>query len=294
MATDRSDGHLVVLAVEDAPEAAAFLVAALEREGMTVLVAPNGAKAIAIAKRVTPDVILMDAMMPGMDGFETTQLIKGNSLLADIPVIFMTGLSETEHIVRAFAAGGVDYVTKPIKPQELIARIGVHNQNAKISRGAKQALDTTGRFLFAVDAAGELLWATPQARQLLALDDPEGPAILSVPPAMLRGGGARTLRADLTVAVVGQSGPDEYLLRVTRESMEEDIANLQRNLRLTAREAEVVLWLARGKANRDIAEILALSPRTVNKHLEVVFRKLGVENRSAATAVAVRHLSGDA
>ncbi|WP_370638481.1 PleD family two-component system response regulator [Aurantimonas sp. VKM B-3413] len=161
----RTEGRLVVLAVEDSPEAAAFLVQALEREGFTVLVAPDGSRAVSIAERVTLDVILVDAVMPGRDGFETTQWIKANERLSDIPVIFMTGLSETEHIVRAFAAGGVDYVTKPIKPEELVARIGVHNQIAKASRGAKQALDTAGRYLFAVDGTGQLLWATPQARR---------------------------------------------------------------------------------------------------------------------------------
>jgi DNA-binding CsgD family transcriptional regulator len=66
---------------------------------------------------------------------------------------------------------------------------------------------------------------------------------------------------------------------------------LKRKLMLTQREAEVVLWIARGKANRDIAEILSLSPRTVNKHLEQIFSKLGVENRTAAAAIAVRALS---
>ncbi|TFF27567.1 response regulator transcription factor [Jiella endophytica] len=293
MAPKPADARLVVLAVEDSPEAAAFLVEALEREGMTVLVAPDGSRAVSIAERVTPDVILMDAIMPGKDGFETTEWIKANEKLADIPIIFMTGLSETEHIVRAFAAGGVDYVTKPIKPEELVARIGVHNQIAKASRGAKQALDTAGRYLFAVDGAGALLWATPQARQLLALDDPRALKLLPVPAEMLRAGGSKMLASGLTVTVVGQPDESEFLIRITRESMEEDIASLQRSLHLTAREAEVVLWLAKGKANRDIADILALSPRTVNKHLEVIFRKLGVENRAAATAIAVRHLSGN-
>ncbi|ORE98421.1 DNA-binding response regulator [Aurantimonas sp. 22II-16-19i] len=291
MEPERPDGRLVVLAVEDSPEAAAFIVAALEAEGMTVLVATDSARALSIIERVTPDVILMDAMMPGTDGFETSRRIKASGNFADIPIIFMTGLSETEHIVRAFAVGGVDYVTKPIRPEELVARIGVHSQNARMSRSARLALETTGRYLFATDGAGELLWATRQARQLLAEEAGAREAALAIPAGRLRIGATLPLSKDLSLTVVGRLGSKEFLLRITRDGMADDIETLQRQLQITAREAEVLLWLARGKPNRDIAEILKLSPRTVNKHLEVVFRKLGVENRAAATAIAVRQLS---
>ena len=290
-AQDQAKGRLVVLAVEDSPEAAAFIVAALEAENMTVLVATDSARALSIIERVTPDVILMDAMMPGTDGFETSRLIKASGNFADIPIIFMTGLSETEHIVRAFAVGGVDYVTKPIRPEELVARIGVHSQNARMSRSAKLALETTGRYLFATDGAGKLLWATSQARQLLADDGAARDAALAIPAERLGSGASFALSKDLSLTVVGRLGASEFLLRITRDNSVEDIGTLQRGLSITAREAEVLLWLARGKPNRDIAEILMLSPRTVNKHLETVFRKLGVENRAAATAIAVRQLS---
>ena len=81
---------------------------------MTVLVAREGDHALSIVEKVTPDVILMDAVMPGTDGFETCRRLKQNRALAHVPVIFMTGLSDTEHIVEGLEAGGVDYVTKPI------------------------------------------------------------------------------------------------------------------------------------------------------------------------------------
>ncbi|MFC7610259.1 response regulator transcription factor [Teichococcus aestuarii] len=82
------------------------------------------------------------------------------------------------------------------------------------------------------------------------------------------------------------------LLRVTATDPRAEETRLRERLGLTAREAEVLLWLARGKSNRDIAEILVMSPRTVNKHLETVFTKLGVENRASAAALAVRVLGG--
>jgi DNA-binding CsgD family transcriptional regulator len=95
----------------------------------------------------------------------------------------------------------------------------------------------------------------------------------------------------LRLSFVGQIGPDEILLQLIEGEVGTEAELLKRKLTLTQREAEVVLWIARGKANRDIGEILGLSPRTVNKHLEQIFAKLGVENRTAAAAIAVRALS---
>src|SRR6202012_2633635 len=106
--------------------------------------------------------------MPGLDGFETCRRLKGEKQLSHLPVIFMTGLSETEHVVQGLAAGGVDYVTKPIVVDELLARIRVHLTNARVAHGTRVALDATGRFLLATDGEGRLLWCTPKAKQLLA------------------------------------------------------------------------------------------------------------------------------
>jgi DNA-binding CsgD family transcriptional regulator len=87
---------------------------------------------------------------------------------------------------------------------------------------------------------------------------------------------------------IGQIGPDEYLLRLLEGEIDDDRILLKQKLTVTQREAEVLLWIARGKSNRDIAEILDLSPRTVNKHLEQIYAKLGVENRASAAALALR------
>jgi hypothetical protein len=80
----------------------------------------------------------------------------------------MTGLAETEHIVRGLEAGGVDYVTKPIVIEEMLARIRVHLANARMTQSAQTALDVSGRFLMAVSRQGKIMWATPQAQKLLS------------------------------------------------------------------------------------------------------------------------------
>ena len=157
----------IALVVDDSADSLRLLTDALDSAGMTVMVALDGASALRIIEQVTPDVILLDAVMPGTDGFETCRRIKKISSVAHVPVIFMTGLTETEDLVRGLEVGGVDYVTKPIVVDEMIARIRVHLANARLAQSARAALDVAGRYLFAVDRQGGLLWSTPQAQRLL-------------------------------------------------------------------------------------------------------------------------------
>ncbi|BCJ90581.1 DNA-binding response regulator [Terrihabitans soli] len=295
----------IVLIVEDSVDNLGMLTQALEESGMTVLIAIDGDAALALVGEITPDIILMDAMMPGKDGFETTRLLKRSDSLSHVPVVFMTGLSETEHIVKGLEAGGVDYVTKPVAPDELVARIRVHLANARATQGARMALDASGRHLLAVNASGELLWATPQARRLLADRMTGVPDHLILPLAVrawvskIPGTNAspspvtvETGPRKLQISFLARTGPDQFMLRLTEEDPESAQSALRDKLSLTNREAEVLLWLARGKSNKDIAEILGLSPRTVNKHLEQIYSKLGVENRASATAIATQAWSG--
>ncbi|MBL7405911.1 response regulator, partial [Escherichia coli] len=90
----------IVLVIDDSPDTLSFLTEAIERSGATVLVAVGGDLALTLVDEITPDVILLDAVMPGLDGFETCRRLKAKPQLAGVPVIFMTGLSETEHIVK--------------------------------------------------------------------------------------------------------------------------------------------------------------------------------------------------
>jgi DNA-binding response OmpR family regulator/DNA-binding CsgD family transcriptional regulator len=295
-----------VLVVDDTPETLGFLTDTLDHAGFTVLIATDGESALALVEQITPDLVLMDAVMPGLDGFETCRRLKGEKLLSHLPVIFMTGLSETEHVVQGLAAGGVDYVTKPIVIDELLARIRVHLANARIAHGSRAALDAAGRFLVATDANGRLLWCTPKAKQLLSelfpANGDEGAGCLPTNVVRqltgLRQGGLAGARSIIEVdgrkmelAFLSSTGPDELLFRLTETSTVPDEQLLQQLLALTARESQVLLWISRGKSNREIGEILDISPRTVNKHLEQVFVKLGVENRAAAAARAVRSLT---
>ncbi len=292
----------VALVVDDSPETLRLLTDALDGAGMTVMVALDGAAAMRIVDQITPDIILLDAIMPGVDGFETCRRLKRDAGLSNVPVIFMTGLAETEHIVRGLEAGGVDYVTKPIVIEEMLARIRVHLANARMTQSARAALDVSGRFLLAVSRQGKIIWATPQAQKLLS-DNLAGDANdeLTLPQPMLEWleqvqknkAGPKTLsmasfpkNEELRLQYMGKLGPNEFLLRLAKDSTAKVPAEFSSELGLTTREGEVLSWLSKGKTNRDIAQILGLSPRTVDKHLEQIYAKLGVENRTAAAAIA--------
>lgn len=298
---DAASPRDIVLLVDDSPEALGFLTEALEQSGFSVLIATSGQSAIGIVDRITPDLILMDAVMPGMDGFETCRRLKTHAAIAQVPVIFMTGLTETEHVVNALDSGGVDYLTKPINIDELRARIRVHLSNARSAQSARVALDAAGRHLLAVRGSGDLHWSTPQATRLIAeaagredgvdlaarrladwLADRDRPGFARETSISL----LPDASAPLQFGYLGAIGADEFLIRVTALRNREGDVVLREHFGLTAREAEVLLWIAKGKANKDIGDILGLSSRTVNKHLEQIYVKLGVENRASAAVKA--------
>lgn len=292
----------VALVVDDSPETLRLLTDALDGAGMTVMVALDGASAMRIVDQITPDIVLLDAVMPGMDGFETCKRLKRDAGLANVPIIFMTGLAETENIVRGLEAGGVDYVAKPIVVEEMLARIRVHLANARMTQSARAALDVSGRYLLAVNAQGQILWATPQAQKLLSaalgagadddfvLPEPVPQWLEQVQTGKAGAKAALVAVPDaeqLRFQYMGKLAPNEFLLRLAKDSGADTPAEFSSELGLTTREGEVLSWLSKGKTNRDIAQILGLSPRTVDKHLEQIYSKLGVENRTAAAAIAV-------
>lgn len=289
--------HYTVLVVDDAPDSLSLISDTLEQVGINTLVALDGKQALAIAKNIRPDLILLDAIMPNMDGFETCSKLKLISNLNSVPVMFMTGLSDTESIVKGLSAGGVDYLTKPVNPDELIARMKVHLSNAALAENAYHALDKLGQSVILVDDQANVLWATPDTHALITrinwgtnqskvqhwlTQDPNANNRLPLP---IENNEFAELR------FIEKRQQQGRLLRIVINSESDKLETLRKGLNVTKRESEVLFWLANGKSNKEIAEILGMSVRTVNKHLEQVFPKLGVENRTAAAGMAIRLLN---
>ncbi|MFW2374886.1 MAG: response regulator [Gammaproteobacteria bacterium] len=293
---------ITVLVVDDSPESLGMINMALDRAGIAVLIALNGQQAMNVLDQITPDVILLDAVMPVMDGFECAYEIRKKLPLA--PIIFMTGLSEVEHLVKAFDAGGNDYIVKPIHPEELLVRIRQHTNSTRMLIEAQKTLDSMRQHVFSIDKSGRVLWATPEAQallnQYLQQEDYENVNLDDrlnrwLPNGQIGHDLALPLKQQnfvLTVHYYKQTEEDEYLLKIQSPNVEIDPTILEQSLSITSREAEVLLWLAHGKTNREIAEILEMSPRTVNKHLEQMYPKVGADNRTAAASIAIQTILG--
>jgi DNA-binding NarL/FixJ family response regulator len=292
-----------VLVVDDSPDSLSLINDILAKEGVTTLVALEGSQAITIAEQIKPDIILLDALMPKMNGFETCIRLKQNRMLRHIPVVFMTGLKDSENILKGLNAGGVDYITKPVNPDELIARIETHVSNAQMTSSAHLALDSIGHNLFAINQDGELLWATPQTHDFLS-NIPNSDDWLSEDLLPYVAGIAKQGKIEGSMFKIDHVGGACELCLVTRHNNNDCTfrinyyfkklsgeERLKSKLNLTARESEVLYWLSNGKTNKEIAIILNIGSRTVNKHLEQVFAKLSVENRTTAAGIAIRTLA---
>ncbi|MEO0923178.1 MAG: DNA-binding response regulator [Pseudomonadota bacterium] len=289
----------IALVVDDNPDTLGMVSAALESEGMTVLVARDGHSAIQLTGRVQPDVILMDAIMPELDGFETCRRLKSGQNPTTAPIVFMTGLTDPEHVVKGLRSGGVDYITKPVAVEEMIARVTTHILNARALTSARNAVGVIASSVLAFDKAGALVWSTEKAQRTLDTNtfDIVAPRVqkwllgcIDQPVSDVE---QCVLSETHALQFIGVSAAQDILIKLIQRRSECNEDVLQRAFGLTVREAEVLFWLTLGKTNRDISAILSLSARTVNKHLEQVFQKMGVDNRTSAAVLADRHLNSN-
>ena len=115
-----------ILVVDDQPANLETLTAILTEHGHRVRPAANGHSAVKAAQESPPDLILLDILMPNVDGYEVCEQLKADERTRDIPIVFISGLGDTQEKVKAFAAGGVDYVTKPFHVEEVLARVETH------------------------------------------------------------------------------------------------------------------------------------------------------------------------
>jgi CheY-like chemotaxis protein/DNA-binding CsgD family transcriptional regulator len=314
-----------VMVVDDVPANVDVVLGFLYEAGYRVLVADSGFRGIEQLELEAPDLILLDLMMPGMDGIEACRQIKTRDAWKHIPIIMMTAADELSKKLAAFEAGAVDFLTKPIQPEEVLARVQTHLQirelqaqleqmnrslvqkNQELAEEIELRLDAEKQLETSLDQAllisnrqGDVLFATRQAQILLD-------TFFSVAP-------KHHLPEELQTWL---AGPDNQKpLSVThRKRGEIEIdhfalstsGNLSlmrmehRNggkgpkallaLGLTAREAEVLYWISEGKTNPEIAIILDSSMNTGKKHANNLFAKIGVETRTAAARAALNVLN---
>ena len=308
-----------VLVVDDVPANADVVLNHLTAAGFRVLYAGSGARALKQLEHSIPDLILLDIKMPGLDGIETCRLIKQRSEWRNVPIIFITGADELSQKLAAFEAGGVDFVTKPILPEEVEARVRTHlrirelqseleQKNQALSEEIELRLDAEKQLEARLDQPfviasydGGIHFSTRQASILLqaffpsislaklpetvlcwlASTDRQRPLLIHNPQ-----------KGDLQVDHLASSDSRGLaLLRLEQRNSCWGPKALQ-TLGLTPREAEVLYWITEGKTNPEISTILDTTLHTVKKHNNKLFAKLGVETRMAAARLAMSVLTG--
>lgn len=302
----------IVMIVDDTPDNLALLSDTLSEAGYRVLVATDGLSALEQIAFLKPDIILLDVMMPGIDGFETCSRLKLNPETEHIPVLFMTALSELDDLLRGFDEGAVDYLVKPIRPPEVLARVDVQLTQLRNLRRAENALNNSPYSALAIDTAGNITWLTPggtvwldefRQKHLLSGESEVGSPLpkslldwvklyselTAKPPGAFFE--SQRLGIDFSAKITPCQNTGEYLLVLEKHSGEWDLESVKTSLGLTFREAEILMWISPGKTNKEVGIILGSSPRTINKHLEHSFEKLGVVTRAAAVSMVLQRTS---
>lgn len=308
-----------VLVVDDVPANADVVLNHLTAGGFRVLYAGSGARALKQLEYSVPDLILLDIKMPGLDGIETCRLLKQRPEWRNVPVIFITGADELSQKLAAFEAGGVDFVTKPILPEEVEARVRTHlrlrelqaeleQKNQALIEEIELRLDAEKQLEARLDQAfviasyeGGVHFSTRQAGILLQAFFPST-SMTRLPEAVVRWL-ASTERQRPLIVQNSQKGDLQIDHLASSDSTNLALLRLeQRNscwgpkalqtLGLTPREAEVLYWITEGKTNPEIATILDTTLHTVKKHNNKLFAKLGVETRMAAARLAMSVLAG--
>jgi DNA-binding NarL/FixJ family response regulator len=248
--------------------------------------------------------------MPGIDGFETCRRLKSKPKTSTIPILFMTALSDLDKLLQGFEEGAVDYLVKPARPPEVLARLEVQLKQLHNMQRAESVLNNSPYAALVLNKTGIITWLSTAGLRWLA-------EFYQLPPEEIQIGDKLSkplvewfkLQIQLqetdenndfnrivndvhfSVKLQRQTHNNEYLLILEKHSNQWDIESVKNSLGLTLREAEILMWISRGKTNKEVGLILESSPRTVNKHLEHIFEKLGVATRAAAVSIVMQRTS---
>jgi CheY-like chemotaxis protein/DNA-binding CsgD family transcriptional regulator len=292
-----------VLVVDDTPANLGLVLESLGAAGLRVLVAESGMRALELLEQQLVDLILLDMIMPGLDGLAVCERIRQHPQWRELPLIFLTAVDLPEQKVRALEAGAVDYISKPVHPPEVLARVRTHldlraarlalqRKNSQLEAEIALRLDAEAQLAQSLDRAllisdreGRLIFQTHRATHLLFKHLAHHlPGRL--PPEFATGERFTGAAGTLLLHRFTEKGNDALtVLYLIEEHAPPGPVELIK-LGLTPRQAEVLYWIAQGKTNAEIAIILGTSPRTVEKHVEQLLERLGVENRVTAAAQA--------
>ena len=161
-----------ILIVDDSPTIRSILQMILKGNGFTIKTASNGSEALMEAEKSPPDLLLLDIEMPGIDGFETCRRFRSSKTLSKIPILFLSSFDDVGKKVKAFQAGGVDYISKPVQKEELVARVETHLELKRLQEELYKKINDTERLIHILchDVSNPLTCITGWA-EMLVLDN---------------------------------------------------------------------------------------------------------------------------
>ncbi|WP_328188430.1 ATP-binding response regulator [Marinobacter sp. OP 3.4] len=175
--TDQASTESTVLLVDDNAQNLKVLYETLKDRGYHLLIANDGKKALTLASRHRPEVILLDIMMPDLDGYQVCERLKADPVTADSAVVFLSALDDVDAKLRGFSLGGADYISKPFQAQEVIARVGTHARVIRLERALQERnrelesdqtriLNAISEGIYGLDAEGDIVFANPAAAMI--------------------------------------------------------------------------------------------------------------------------------
>lgn len=276
----------LILIVDDNVHNLQVLGSILAKEGYGVAVAENGHQVLDFVKKKIPQLILMDIVMPGLDGIEVCKILKKEEKTKDIPIIFLSVHKDTHEKVAAFNAGGVDYITKPFQREEVLARVKVHLELVKTKQELKKANEELEVKVF--ERTKELRESNKKLEEInialkVLLEKKEEQSkeykesfVYNVKN-LLEPYIEKLKETDLTVE-------QKVLINLIEKKLTEIVSPYEKDLSekygLTPTEIQVIDLIKSGKQTKEIAEIMGLSKRTVDTHRHNIRKKLGILNKN--------------
>jgi len=268
-----------ILIVDDEPFARQYLQSLLKEQGYTVSSACNGREALDRVNEQVPELVLLDIMMPIMDGYETCRRLKQNPEFADLPVLFLSSLDNADEKMNAFAVGGIDYVTKPFSKREILVRVKNHLAMYRIKKSLSMEIDQRQLELDQREnevrdvntALKVLLTAIEREKQELATTVQFNADKLIMP------------RIGEMVEVDSLEERKELfqLIRQNFHQLTESLIPGQQNLAmtLTPTELQIANLIKQEKTSKEISRICNLSTSTIATHRKMIRKKLGITNK---------------
>ena len=274
-----TDNPCTVLIVDDDPFGIVQLQSLLKDSGYKLLTASDGASAIKKASDQQPDIILLDIVMPKMNGYETCRRLKENENFKDIPIIFLSGLHSTEEKINAFEAGGVDYITKPFSEKEVLIRLRTHLTLQRVNKRLVHELENRDEEL--QNTESKVQDANAALKVLLSVIEEEKKEL------------AERIQFKAEKLILPKireitEEDDDEKKEILFQSIEHTFQELTKTFvpggvelgkTLTPSELQIVNLIKQGKASKEISDICNISVSTIASHRKTIRKKLNITNR---------------